>query len=222
VLALLFADRPVFSAPERELMTLLATQSAVALGNARRFAATEQGRVLASSVAELGRLAAGGVEPLELAGAATRWARRLLGARFAVLLRWAPDSPSGVLSQLAVAGELDGWLDSRVLVSQVRALVAMALLDGAAAVTPDLAAEPRAVAALRRHDHLARAGYHSVLAVPVTIAGHVAGVIAVGDHPGRPFVAGDVEVAGRFADLAAPMLERVLGREDEPVASSPR
>src|SRR5262249_20251018 len=67
--------------------------------------------------------------------------------------------------------------------------------------------DPRLTHTAETQARIERAGYRSVLSVPLLAHGRVIGTLSVGDRAGRVFDEGEVQLAQAFADHAALALE---------------
>src|SRR4029077_15626598 len=111
VLSVGLADREAPTAEEREIVDLLASHAAVAIGNARLFAESETRRRAAEALSEVWRFLS---ETFDVAALGQRIADvvlRALRVRAAALYRLVP--PSRALTLLGRSGQAGRLLDSR-------------------------------------------------------------------------------------------------------------
>jgi PAS domain S-box-containing protein len=205
VLSIFFAERRAFTAEERELMSLLADQAAIALDNARLLQETERRRSAAEALAEVGRLLAQSLDPAEVAHGITRTVRELLGVTNTALFRFRPESQD--LESLSLRGLNGVASDTTIVYALGQGAAGLAAQERRAVVTADLAADPAISLPPEHRARIARAGLHAVLAVPLIVQGRVVGVLALADRAERRFTREDVQVVEAFATRAAIALE---------------
>ncbi len=175
---------------ERDQAMVIAREQA-----ARRDAAalSAVGRALVQSLdrASVGRHIAEGI-------------RTLLGGSVSVL--WELDALSPRLVAVATSG-LRGVFAPGTVIPVDEAVAGLAVREGAPVSTSDVLADPRVVLNAETRTLVERSGHGSVLAVPLTIAGRVTGVLAIGDATGRTFGADEIGRLQDFANQAAIALE---------------
>ncbi|MGH7384830.1 MAG: GAF domain-containing sensor histidine kinase [Candidatus Rokuibacteriota bacterium] len=203
VLSVALSETAPPTAEEREILDLLASHAAVAIGNARLFAESETRRRTAEALAEVWRFLS---ETFDVAALGQRIADvvlRALRVRAAVLYRLLPGP--GDLSVIGRSGEAERVLDPGFVIPAGHGVVGLAVNRRQPVVTPDVRSDPRiaSVASMR----LGQAGCPSVLSLPLVVKGQVVGGFTVGDLLGRVYSDEDLRLAQTFADQAAVALE---------------
>jgi signal transduction histidine kinase len=201
-----FNDRVV------ELLVALATQSRVAIDNARLFEQTERQRVeverLSTDVEELYRLSTAMQEPLSLK---EQLHRVLEGASKMGLIDriyiWAVDPTAAKLVNLAGAGfSVDEWKDfdgAEIPLTQAGAMYE-AYRTGAPLVFNDDHPLPPALRLPSPYSELRAIRTRSFLVVPMIARGLTVGVLAGDNKPsGRPLLPSTVRLLQTFASHAA-------------------
>jgi len=192
------------TAAEREVLDLLVSQTAVAIGNARMFANSDAGRRAAEALASVGRLLS---ETLDADAVGQRIADGvlpLLRARSSILFRLDGEADDPVA--VALAGTIADRLASGIAFPRNRGALGLALRERRPVFSSDVYADPEIADApgLRvRVDPEDRA----VLAVPLLVRNRVIGALFVRDRTGRVFSEEDVRLARAFADQAAVAFE---------------
>ncbi len=190
------------TAEEREIVDLLASHAAVAIGNARLFAESETRRRTAEALAEIWRFLS---ETFDVAALGQRIADvvlRALRVRAAVLYRLVPGS-SGDLEVIGRSGEAERFLG--FVIPPGHGVVGLAVDRRQPVVTPDIRVDSRVRA--RPGMRVGHALCPSVLSLPLVVKGRVAGGLTVGDVLGRVYTEEDLSLAQTFADQAAVALE---------------
>jgi GAF domain-containing protein/anti-sigma regulatory factor (Ser/Thr protein kinase) len=203
VLNVALADSAQPTAEEREIVDLLASHAAVAIGNARLFAESETRRRTAEALAEVWRFLS---ETFDVAALGQRIADVVLGAlrvRAAALYRLLPGS--GDLLVIGRSGEAERFLDPGVVIPAGQGVVGLAVNRRQPVVTPDVRVDPRINAT--PEIRLAYPQYPSVLSLPLIVKGQVVGGFTLGDVLGRVYTGEDLRLAQTFADQAAVALE---------------
>ncbi len=203
VLSVALSEAAPPTAEEREIVDLLASHAAVAIGNARLFAESETRRRTAEALAEVWRFLS---ETFDVAALGQRIADvvlRALRVRAAVLYRLLPGP--GDLAVIGRAGEAERFLDPGFVIPAGHGVVGLAVNRRQPVVTPDVRSDPRiaSIASMR----LGQASCPSVLSLPLVVKGQVVGGFTVGDHLGRVYTDEDLRLAQTFADQAAVALE---------------
>ena len=191
------------TAEEREIVDLLASHAAVAIGNARLFAESETRRRTAEALAEVWRFLS---ETFDVAALGQRIADvvlRALHVRAAVLYRLQPGS--GDLEVIGRAGEAERFYDPGVVIPAGHGVVGLAVKRRQPVVTPDVRVDTRITStpSMRPGQTLCP----SVLSLPLVVKGQVVGGFTVGDVLGRVYTDEDLRLAQTFADQAAVALE---------------
>ena len=203
VLSVGLADREEPTAEEREIVDLLASHAAVAIGNARLFAESETRRRAAEALSEVWRFLS---ETFDVAALGQRIADvvlRALRVRAAALYRLAP--ASGDLTVIGRSGEAERFLDPGVVIPAGHGVVGLAVSRRQPVVTADVRVDPR----VKHTPHMSQAHVicPSVLSLPLVVKGQVVGGFTVGDMLGRTYSDDDLRLAQTFADQAAVALE---------------
>jgi GAF domain-containing protein len=191
------------TAEEREIVDLLASHAAVAIGNARLFAESETRRRTAEALAEVWRFLS---ETFDVAALGQRIADvvlRALHVRAAVLYRLQPGS--GDMEVIGRAGEAERFYDPGVVIPAGHGVVGLAVKRRHPVVTPDVRMDTRITStpSMRPGQTLCP----SVLSLPLVVKGQVVGGFTVGDVLGRVYTDEDLRLAQTFADQAAVALE---------------
>lgn len=204
VLAVLNLWLPAGAAPtaeEREMLELLAGHAAVALRNARLFAASEARRRAAEAISEIGRVL---TETLDLGVVSQRIAggvRELLEARMSVVYRVRPDS--GDLVILAVSGAVGDSFVPDLVIPRGVGVAGLAAEQRRPVVSDDVFQDERVTLPSPVRARAAAAGFRAVLGVPMVMHGAVIGVLGIGHVLGRTFDDEQIRTARVFADEAA-------------------
>ncbi len=191
------------TAEEREIVDLLASHAAVAIGNARLFAESETRRRAAEALAEIWRFLAETFDVVALGQRIADVVLRALRVRAAVLYRLLPGSRD--LEVIARSGEAERFLDPGVVIPAGCGMVGLAVNQCRPVVTADVRSDPRVTLApgMERGHALCPA----LLSLPLVVKGQVVGAFGVGDLVGRVYLEEDLRLAQMFADQAAVALE---------------
>jgi GAF domain-containing protein len=203
VLSVALSESAPPTAEEREIVDLLASHAAVAIGNARLFAESETRRRTAEALAEVWRFLS---ETFDVAALGQRIADvvlRALRVRAAALYRLRPGS--GDLEVIGRSGEAERFLDPGVVIPAGHGAVGLAVNRRQPVVTPDVRVDTRIVPTSGMRP--AQALCPSVLSLPLVVKGQVVGGFAVSDFLGRVYSDEDLRLAQTFADQAAVALE---------------
>jgi len=189
---------------------ILATALITALHRARArherlFADSEARRRHAEMLADVGRLVSQSLDPEEVGRRVVDAVRSLLSASASALYRL--DAASGDMIAVAVSGDVGPTFGRNIVFRQGTGVVGVALRERQPVATPDLFADPRVVLGPEVREHIERAPYRAVLAVPLLIHSRVTGALSVGDRAGRVFEREEIALAQAFADQAAIALE---------------
>ena len=203
VLNVALSDREEPTAEEREIVDMLASHAAVAIGNARLFAESETRRRAAEALSEVWRFLS---ETFDVAALGQRIADvvlRALHVRAAALYRLVP--ASGDLEVIGRSGEAERFLDPASVIPAGHGMVGLAVSRRQPVSTPDIRVDDRVK---RTADMQVRhAMCPSVLSLPLVVKGQVVGGFTVGDTLGRSYSEDDLRLAQTFADQAAVALE---------------
>ena len=203
VLSVALSETAPPTAEEREIVDLLASHAAVAIGNARLFAESETRRRTAEALAEVWRFLS---ETFDVAALGQRIADvvlRALRVRAAVLYRLLPGS--GDLAVIGRSGEAERYFDPGVVIPAGHGVVGLAVNRRQPVVTPDVRVDTRIAWSSSMRPEQTRCP--SVLSLPLVVKGQVVGGFTVGDFLGRVYTDEDLQLAQTFADQAAVALE---------------
>ena len=191
------------TAEEREIVDLLASHAAVAIGNARLFAESETRRRTAEALAEVWRFLSETFDVVALGQRIADVVLRALHVRAAVLYRLQPGS--GDMEVIGRAGEAERFYDPGVVIPVGHGVVGLAVKRRQPVVTPDVRMDTRIAStpSMRPGQTLCP----SVLSLPLVVKGQVVGGFTVGDVLGRVYTDEDLRLAQTFADQAAVALE---------------
>ncbi|HEY3066281.1 MAG TPA: GAF domain-containing protein [Methylomirabilota bacterium] len=197
VLAILFPDRRDFTADEKDVMTFLADQAAVAIEHARRVGIVERRGRVADAVVDLLCAAHGGDGGERAAERIVHAAASLFEPQRVSVYEMDPASGDVVLVRARGAGSADA--------ESVRELdlVELAVRNARPMMAATDAASGHASAAGSGPD--AARGI-SALAVPIKTRSMVVGALALVAAPDREFDPGTIELAERLAIGAAALL----------------
>ena len=200
VLAIFFHGERHFTAEDKELMRLLASQAAISIHNARLLEESKhhQGRLeaLLSASRELSR-----IQPVaSLLESIAEACGRLLGSESVGFRLMEGD-------ELVVSGS---WGDNDEIMLTPRlkigeSLSGMVAAGGEALAVTDLANDARILPAHREAS--CRLGYRGMLVVPVKIGERVVGVLSIRTRREEGFSPEDLTIATAFASQAAVALE---------------
>lgn len=185
-----------FTAQDEELATLLAAQAAVAIENARLFAASVRWIGQLESLAEIGNALGGELELRRVLQLIVARMREVVQARLAMVIMPRAD---GVLTVEAADGEgADRALGISVASGSSKAAAVMARRrsERIDAVMDDLEFDRASVR---------RLGFSSAMYVPLVLDDRVLGVVSVHDKEARDrrFADSDLRLVELFADRAA-------------------
>jgi len=188
---------------EREIVDLLASHAAVAIGNARLFAESETRRRTAEALAEVWRFLSETFDVVALGQRIADVVLRALRVRAAVLYRIQPGP--GDLEVIGRAGEAERFYEPGMVVPAGHGVVGLAVNRRQPVVTPDVRVDARIASTptMRPGQTLCP----SVLSLPLVVKGQVVGGLTVGDLLGRVYTDEDLRLAQTFADQAAVALE---------------
>ncbi len=202
VLALAAARPFAIEAADLALLDSLTAQAAVAVRNARLFAATERRRATAESLADIGRDLAQSLEVDAVAQRIANSVHALLGGRAAGVTRV---RTSGDVEVIAAAGSADQLMPAGAVVPRGVSVVALAVSEGCPVFTPDFLDDPRLAFPPGFIEQMMTAPppYRAVLAVPLFVDDRPIGALWVADVEGRTFDDEEIRVVQTFADQAA-------------------
>lgn len=203
VLSVALSDSEQPTAEEREIVDLLASHAAVAIGNARLFAESETRRRTAEALAEVWRFLSETFDVTALGQRIADVVLRAVRVRAAALYRLLPGS--GDLEVIGRSGDAERFLDPGFVIPAGHGVVGLAVNRRQPVVAPDVRVDSRvkATPAMR----VAYPLCPSVLSLPLVVKGQVVGGFTVGDLLGRVYNEEDLRLAQTFADQAAVALE---------------
>ena len=196
------ATRPrTFADSEETILQRLADHAAIALHNARLYAAAEQRRQTAESMTEVGYLLSQSLDATEVSQRVVDHARRFLKTRAATLYQLEP--ASGMLITIATANDFGpATMPWRALPPGTGA-VGLAVCTRQPVVATDILTDPRLTLPAAVRAVLESSPVRAVLALPLLCDGRVIGALSLGDEAGRTFEAEAMAWAWLFADHAA-------------------
>jgi len=196
------ATRPrAFTDSEETILQRLADHAAIALHNARLYAAAERRRQTTESLAEVGHLLSQTLDAAEVGQRIVEHVRRLLQTRSATLYQL--DSAAGMLVALVTANDFGfATIPWRALPLGTGA-VGLAVHTRQYVVTADILTDPRFTLPAAVRASVERTPVRAVLALPLLRDGQVIGALSLGDDAGRTFDAEALAVAWLFAAHAA-------------------
>jgi GAF domain-containing protein/CheY-like chemotaxis protein/HPt (histidine-containing phosphotransfer) domain-containing protein len=200
-------DRQPFqmSSDSQALLDGLVAQAAVAIRNARLFAASEEGRRAAESLAVVGRSLSEVLDPGVIGQRIVDSLRELLGTQLAALYQLQPETSAWVALAIAdEAGLIAGW--PRIFPSGT-GLVGFEVRERQPMMSANILSDPRIVLTPELRMHIEPTPLRTLLAVPILVKDMVIGALIVGDRVGRVYDAGVVQLVQAFADQAALALE---------------
>jgi GAF domain-containing protein len=203
VLSVALADAAEPTEEEREIVDLLASHAAVAIGNARLFAESEARRLTAEALAEVWRFLSESFDAAALGQRIADVMLRAMRVRGAALFRLVPGS--GDLEVIGRAGEAERFLAPGTVIPAGRGVVGLAVKRLQPVITPDAPADPRVDSTPPMRQAQARCP--SGLSLPLVVKGQAVGGFSVCDVLGRVYTDEDLRLAQTFADQAAVALE---------------
>jgi PAS domain S-box-containing protein len=205
VLVVGYRETRTFSAEELELVQAFADQAALALENARLFAAADRRGREAEALADVAGTLAEVLDPQLVSRQIVDHLCALLAARSATL--YLLEEGSGdLVAQTMSAGVGSGisWAPRMVAGT---GLVGQAVRDRRPVASADFLADPTIPYADGARAALNETAHRALLAVPLVVQGRAFGAIAVGDSTGRVFAHDEIDLAEAFARHAALGLE---------------
>jgi GAF domain-containing protein len=203
VLSVALSESEPPTAEEREIVDLLASHAAVAIGNARLFAESETRRRTAEALAEVWRFLSETFDAAALGQRIADVVLRAMRVRAAVLYRLLPGS--GDLAVIGRSGEAERGLHPDFVIPAGHGMVGLAVDRRQPVITADVRLDAR-VASIPGMA-LGQVRCPSILSLPLVVKGQVVGGFTVGDVLGRVYTDEDVRLAQAFADQAAVALE---------------
>jgi len=203
VLSVALTDSAEPTEEEREIVDLLASHAAVAIGNARLFAESEARRRTAEALAEVWRFLSETFDVTALGQRIADVMLRAMRVRAVALYRLVP--VSGDLEVIGRAGEAERFLGPGVVIPAGHGVVGLAVNRRQPVLAPDVRADSRV--ASTPEVRLGQSLCPSALSLPLVVKGQVVGGFTVGDVLGRAYTDEDLRLAQTFADQAAVALE---------------
>ena len=199
------ATRPrTFTDDDETILQRLADHAAIALHNARLYAAAERRRQTAESLAEVGHLLSQSLDAAEVGQRVVEHVRRLLKTRAAALYQL--DPAAGMLVTLAAANDFGPATTPWRALPLGMGVVGLAVRTRQPVVTADILTDPRLTLPAAVRASLERTPVRAVLALPLLRDGRVIGALSLGDEAGRTFDAEALALARLFAAHAATAL----------------
>jgi len=190
-----------WTADDVALFETAVRHAAVAIQNARLYAASERQRRSAEQLAHVARLLLASLRLETISEVIARSLVDLLGATGAVVFQLVADGSLVTAGAFAGAGRLPSSLPPGVGTS------ALALKVARTVTTTDALADPRIVVTPELDEIARRSDFRSVAAVPLVADGQALGTLAVFDAVGRAFTPDDIALLETFADQAAIALQ---------------
>ncbi|MGH7312119.1 MAG: response regulator, partial [Candidatus Rokuibacteriota bacterium] len=153
------------------------------------------------AVAQVGRQLAETLDPAIVSREIAARTLALLRARAVALYEL--DAASGSLISRAVAAAPDADGDWGPVLPRGASLLAVALEERCAVMSPDILEDPRVSYAAEVRQRIAASADRALLALPLVVGGNVIGALGVADRTGRDFTDEQVRLAQTFADQAA-------------------
>ena len=199
------STRPrTFTDSDEAILQRLADHAAIALHNARLYAAAERRRQSAESLAEVGHLLAQSLDAAEVGQRVVEHVRRLLQTRAAALYQL--EVPAGTLVALAAADDFGPAATPWRTLPLGMGVVGLAIRTRQLVVTADILNDPRLTIPAAVRAGLEPTPVRAVLALPLLRDGRVIGALGIGDAAGRIFDAEALELARLFAAQATTAL----------------
>jgi signal transduction histidine kinase/CHASE1-domain containing sensor protein len=193
-----------FTDHDEAILQRLADHAAIALHNARLYAAAEQRRRIAESLSEVGRLLSQSLDSIEVGQRIVHHVRRLLQAQVAVLYQLAPGS--GRLVALAVTDDIESATGLWRTLPPEMGMAGLAVRTRQPVLTANLLTDPRIMFPAAIRDHFEPNSPCAVLSLPLLCDGQVIGALSIWDAAGRTFDDDALALARPFADQAATAL----------------
>ena len=209
------ARRPfVVTEDDRSLLDTFVAQAGAAIRNARVFADSERRRRVAEAMADVGRVFSQTRDPAVVATRIVEAVKDLLGAATVGLYRL--DTATGDLIGFAACGDHGTARPSDMRFPAGTGIVGLSVTSGAPVFTTDVLADPRNVLPADQRLRIERAGYKTVLGIPLSLQGKILGALGVIRKESRAFDDADIALAQTFANQAALTLDSAqLYRETE-------
>jgi PAS domain S-box-containing protein len=201
----------VFGDDELELLSMFADRAALALANAGLYREAQQARREAEELAQTARTL---TESLEIAAVSERIVERVLPIFGAIASALRLLQPDGSLICAALSGRWPSELQRGYVLPRGIGMAGRAVADGKPVWTFDILRDPGVVLTDDVRRRVEAVGHRAILAVPLTVKGHVIGALSIADSVPRAFTSGEVSLLQTFADQAALALENARLFED--------
>lgn len=199
------ASRPrTFTDQDETIVQRLADHAAIALHNARLYAAAERRRQTAESLAEVGHLLSQSLDAQEIGQWVVEHICALLQTRAAALYQCEP--AAGRLIALATANDFEPTVTPWRTIPLGMGAVGLAVRTRQLVVTDDILTDPRITLSATIRAGLERTPVRAVLALPLLRDDRVIGALSLGDEPGRMFDTDALALVRLFAVHAATAL----------------
>ena len=196
------ATRPrTFTDSEETILQRLADHAAIALHNARLYAAAERRRQTAESLAEVGHLLSQSLDAVEVGQQVVEHIRRLLKTQAAALYQL--DPATGMLVAFAAENDYGATTTPWRALPPGTGVVGLAVCTRQLVVTADILTDPRLTLPAAVRAGLEPTPIRAVLALPLLYDGRVIGALSLGDAAGRTFDAEALALVRLFAAYAA-------------------
>jgi signal transduction histidine kinase len=193
--------RRTFTDYEEIILQRLADHAAIALHNARLYAAAERRRQTAESLAEVGHLLSQSLDAAEVGQRIVEHVRRLLKIRAAALYQL--DPAAGMLVTLAAENDFGAVTTPWRALPLGMGVVGLAIQTRQPVVTTNVLTDPRLTIPAAVRASLELTPVRAVLALPLLRDSQVIGALSLGDGAGRTFDAETLALVRLFAVHAA-------------------
>ena len=162
-------------------------------------------RLAAESLADIGRLISGSLDPEEVAQQIVEGLRALLHVKTSCLFRLEPES--GELAAVAISGNEASIDGPRPTFPRRTGVSCLAVSERRPVTSPDVLTDPGMILTPELQAYVEQMEYRAVLEVPLIVKDCVVGALGVGDRAGRVFDNVDIRITQAFADQAAIALD---------------
>jgi GAF domain-containing protein/CheY-like chemotaxis protein len=200
-------DCQPFTSDARAVLETFATQSAIALENARLHEETERRRRTAEHQADLGRLLSQSLDPEEVGQRIVENVRALFGVLRCALYGAAPGVDDLVVLGFSNDPSLGPAFGRDLTFQRGIGAVGLAVSERRLVMAPDLMNAPDIPLTPEVRERFEASPIRSLVAVPLVVGDAVIGVLATGDRAGRAFDDEEIRALRAVADQAAIALE---------------
>jgi GAF domain-containing protein/CheY-like chemotaxis protein len=200
-------DSPPFTTDDLAVLETFATQSAVAIENARLHEETERRRRTAEHLADLGRVLSQSLDPEEVGQRLVENVRTLFGVLRCALYGTTPAAEDLVVLGFSNDPSLGPAFGQDLSFQRGIGAVGIAVSERRLVVVPDLTDAPDIPLTPEVRERFELSPIRSLVAVPLVVGDAVVGVLATGDRAGRVFDDEEIRALRAFADQAAIALE---------------